>query len=181
MNTAGSIVEKPETRSGNTTAVTPLKAFVCYAREDLEVVLDTLGELLGREIEFLQDLNDILPSEPWAERVRSLISKSDVVLYFASSSSVASGACREELEYAASLGKRIFPIALERGLDERMPDTVSALQWFFADGDGTLDVDTLHAAIIIDAEWVRAHTRYLIAAPGVDDLGSESTAIVTGA
>lgn len=163
MNNSSPNIEKSETQKQND-FVPPLKAFVCYAREDLDVVLHTLRELVRKDIEFLQDLNDILPSEPWAERVRSLISQSDLLLYFASSSSVTSDACEEELEYAASLGKRIFPIALERSLDDQMPKIVSGIQWFFADGDGALDIDALHTAIATNADWIREHTRYLVAA-----------------
>jgi WD40 repeat protein len=137
-------------------------AFVCYAREDKDFAAGRLrAALIERGKTAWIDVEDILPGAKWRERVRRGIEACTAFVYVISPDSVASEHCREELEDAVALNKRIVPV-VHRDVDEKaLPRPVAEAEWVFLrdEDDFTDGVDRLVEALETDLEWRDQHTR----------------------
>src|SRR5690348_3853627 len=85
-------------------------AFLSYAREDSHFVVDRLClALRERGQEVWVDV-DITGGAKWRERVSRGIEACKAFIFVVSSDSVASEACRQELEAAVAANKLIIPV-----------------------------------------------------------------------
>src|SRR5262249_50246599 len=84
-----------------------LSVFISYARTDLAAAERLRDSLLARVFGAFLDKHDILPGEPWKERLARLIEQADVVIFLLSPDSVVSTICDWEVNEAERLGKRI--------------------------------------------------------------------------
>ncbi|HYG47905.1 MAG TPA: toll/interleukin-1 receptor domain-containing protein [Allosphingosinicella sp.] len=135
--------------------------FLSYSRRDIDAA-DRVAELL-REGGFavLRDLDDILPTEAWRDRLSELIEMADAIVFLLSPASAVSEVCAWEVEYAASLHKKIAPIVVEDIAGAAIPLPLSRLNYIFATDAGQIEnaVLTLCKALSGAAEWMREHTR----------------------
>jgi hypothetical protein len=139
------------------------KVFISYSRQD-EVFAQWLREVLkARGIEVFRDVDDTLPSEKWWERLQSLIVAADSIVFVLSPRSATSKVCQEEVAYADSLKKRIFPAVIEDVDWTRVPPGLASRHsiFFIDEPQRTASVDQLYAALLTDIEWIREHTRLL--------------------
>lgn len=122
---------------------------------------DVVAALRERGVTVLMDTDDILPTEEWHTRLKQLMQEADTIVVALSPNSIASEVCSWELEYSASLHKRMAPFVLEPVDARSVPPLLSRLNFIF----GTPDVPLVHAveqllvALRSDIQWIREHTR----------------------
>lgn len=122
---------------------------------------DVVAALRERGVTVLMDTDDILPTEEWHTRLKQLMQEADTIVVALSPNSIASEVCSWELEYSASLHKRMAPFVLEPVDARSVPSLLSRLNFIF----GTPDVPLVHAveqllvALRSDIQWIREHTR----------------------
>ena len=86
--------------------------FVCYAHDDRARVYPELIRLRDRGTNIWYD-EGISPGSEWTEELAKAIGGCSHFLYFISPASVASGNCRDEVQYAREAGKNIIAIYLD--------------------------------------------------------------------
>jgi WD40 repeat protein len=138
-----------------------LTAFVSYAREDVEFVDRLERRLQARSIKCLIDRSHIEKLEDWWERIRALIGEADAVIFVLSSDALDSDWPRREVEYAASLNKRLAPVAVADVPARRVPEALARLNYVYMrpTDDEDRAVADLVTALVTDLDWVREHTR----------------------
>jgi WD40 repeat protein/cell division protein FtsL len=147
----------------NTGSQSEAKVFISYSRKD-ETFAKWLREELGtRAIEIFRDVDDTLAGEEWWRRLQSLIAAADTIVFILSSRSVTSKVCRDEVAYADSLKKRIFPVVIEDVDWASVPSGLAARHSvFFTDKKKhKASLDQLYTALLTDIDWIREHTRLL--------------------
>src|SRR5262247_2921516 len=93
-----------------------LKVFLSYSRLDLPLAERLRDQLIASGFEAYLDKHDILPGEPWQERLAKLIEISDTVVFLISPDSISSQICDWEVNEAERLSKRILPVIV-RGVE----------------------------------------------------------------
>jgi WD40 repeat protein len=166
MGDSGSVVEEssqPKT-----------KVFVSYSRTDEAFARRLSADLEARGIEVFRDVDDTLPGEEWWARLRSLIAAADTIVFVLSSRSIASKVCRDEVDFADSLNKRIFPAVIEGVEWASVPAGLAARHsvFFKDEAQHSTSLDQLVAALLTDLDWVREHTRLLERAQAWEARGS---------
>ena len=137
-------------------------AFLSYAREDSDFAVHTLhAGLSSRGLDVWLDREDILGGALWRERVWRGIEACKAFLFVMSPDSVASDACRAELELAVAAHKRIVPIVYR---DVEEPEVLPALaepEWIFLrkEDNQSHGIDQLVEALETDLDWRDQHTR----------------------
>ena len=141
--------------------------FISYSRKDGEFVRRLYDALRAHDRSAWVDWEGIPPSAKWMEELRGAIGAAQAFVFVISPDAVASDVCREELDYAASLNKRIIPIVVrEPGSADGVPEPATVRNWIFFretdDFDGSLAA--LEETLDTEPEWAREHTRLLVRA-----------------
>jgi WD40 repeat protein len=139
-----------------------------------------LGER-GKEV--WVDVEGVRDAEVFPEALRRAIESSDAFAFVISPDAVASSFCVEEIEHAASLNKRIIPLALRPVPDQEIPEEVRYRNWIPADGDGELQevVERVLKALDTDLEWERQHSRLTVRALEWERSGRDRSSLLRGA
>jgi hypothetical protein len=156
---AAEIVEKrdaPVTASERKTRV-----FISYSRKDSAFSHRLVEGLNARGFEAYLDKRDIMPGEPWEERLGALILAADVVGFVVSPDSMTSKFCAWEVGESEKLQKKLLPLVHRDVADSDMPPRLARLNYIFlrAEDDFDAGLATLAAAIDTDIAWIRQHTR----------------------
>lgn len=135
--------------------------FVSYAREDEQFVAQLRSALDDRGIDVWVDRTDIAPSTEWRGEIEHGIESAEALLTVVSPDSAASEMCRHEVERAEQLGKRILPV-VHREPGETIP-AIAERNWIFwrSDDEAQLAVEHIEAALLVDPDWAKEHTRLL--------------------
>jgi hypothetical protein len=157
--------------------------FISYSRRDIEFVqtLDRAFRSLGRDPWI--DWDDIKKGENWWSAIEAGIEAADTFVFVISPDSVASPVCRNEVEYAAKLNKRIMPIVWREGFEmSAVHPAIASQNWLFFRGSGNFDhaLRDLIIAIETDLEHVRAHTRLLVRALEWESKGNDDSFLLRG-
>jgi len=138
-----------------------IKVFVSYARKDLATVEQLRDALIEFGFEAYLDLHDILPGEPWKERLGVLIASADTVVFALSPDSVASEVVDWEVNEAERLSKRILPVVMRDADAERVPGRLKRLNYIFMrnSSEWAGGLEKLKSALLTDIDWIREHTR----------------------
>ena len=112
-------------------ASVPRPVFLSYAREDMAAADQLLQALEAEGISVWID-RDGIQSGSWKERVTDGLNQSRALVVLLTPNSLASGAVRKELAFAAKKQVPIIPVLVGELADESLPD------WY------TLDYDELH-------------------------------------
>jgi WD40 repeat protein len=137
------------------------RVFISYSRKD-SAFADRLVEALNaRDFDAYLDKKDILPGEPWKERLGALILSADAVVFVISPDSTASEICGWEIDETERLQKKLLPVLHRPLADNLVPPRLGRLNYIFlsADDDFEAGLATLAAAIDTDIGWIRQHTR----------------------
>jgi tetratricopeptide (TPR) repeat protein len=138
------------------------KVFLSYSRRDRNFV-SRLADALEQQpdIEVFRDTDDILPTEEWKERLESLIGQADTIVFALSPHSAKSEVCGWEVDYATSLNKRIAPIVIRDVAPDTIPASLSKYNYIFFTNRRDFDasIGNLIAALNMDIDWIREHTR----------------------
>ena len=168
---------------GAAEAADKIKVFVSYAREDTSFASDLVAALQACGFEAYIDQEDIAPGEPWQDRLRGLIESADTVVYVISPDSLSSEHCSWEVEETFRLNKRMLPVVWREFDEAQVPDTLSALNYTFFNGDRSFAVGLkeLSAALRVDHLWIREHTRIGALARRWDQRGRTEALLLRGA
>ena len=149
------------TSSETTRAGDKVSVFISYSRRDAEAAERLRLGLDEQGFEAYLDKHDILPGEPWQERLNKLIEAADAVVFLISPDSAASKVCGWEVNEAERLAKRILPVVIRATPADAIPQRLQRL--------GNIVMRTgpeaaggfaeLRAALLADVDWLREHTR----------------------
>jgi formylglycine-generating enzyme required for sulfatase activity len=138
-----------------------LKVFISYSRRDSSEFVDELlkGLRLLGFAPFL-DRNDIVPGEPWEERLEELIREADTVVFVISPEAVKSKRCRWEIDKAIALPRRLMPVVFKPVPEAEIPEQLGPRQFArFDAGAGFVEpLGRLAEALRQDLDWIREHT-----------------------
>lgn len=140
------------------------EVFISYSRTDGDFARKLNDELQihGKNTWF--DQESISPSADFKKELFKGIADADNFLFIISPDAIYSKYCKEEVEYAASLNKRMVSI-LYRDVDSHdMPSDLVHIQWI----DFNIEIADFHTSfgqlvrsLDLDREYVRSHTRWL--------------------
>src|SRR5690349_8855838 len=123
--------------------------FISYARKDQAFVRRLQAALAARELEAWVDWKDIPPTAEWMQDVREAIEGADTFLLVLSPDSVASTTCRQEIDHAVGLNKRLVPVVYRDVDTNVVPDSIRAHNWIFVRDTDNFDAaaDTVSGAL----------------------------------
>jgi hypothetical protein len=105
------------------------RIFISYSRKDASTAERLRSHLIAAGFEAYLDKQDILPGEPWQERIGRLIECVDSVVFLISPDSVASRICEWEVNEAERLLKRIVPIVVRDTAPDAIPGRLKRLNF----------------------------------------------------
>jgi len=148
--------------------------FISYSRKDKGFVqtLDVALEKINRNT--WVDWDDIPLSADWWKEIQAGIEAAETFIFVISPNSVESKVCRDEIEYAVKLNKRLVPVVRDDSFDKnRIHPDLSKRNWlFFREEDNFEEAFlSLIKTLDTDLEYVRTHTRLLLRAIEWDDKG----------
>ena len=132
-----------------------------YSRKDLSVAECLRDALIEAAFEAYLDLHDILPGEPWQERIGKLIETADTTVFALSPNSIASEIVDWEVNEAERLGKRILPVVVHDFAPDQVPGRIKRFNYIFMrkSSEWASGLATLCDALRSDFAWIRQHTR----------------------
>lgn len=138
--------------------------FISYSRKDADFVRSLHAALESAGRESWVDWEGIPPSAEWMAEIQRAIAAANTFVFVISPHSVQSSVCRDEVEYAATQGKRIVPVVSVETAPESVPVPVARLNWIFFQSKDTFHQSfaTLLQALDTDLEHLRSHTRILV-------------------
>lgn len=147
---------------GDPAEIFAASVFLSYSRVDVETARWLQVQLVASGISVFRDVDDTLAGELWWKRVTELIAAAQAVVFVLSPNSAASKVCADEVEFAQSFNKRIFPVVIAPIDWSHAPNlgryhAVSLV----AEQDRAAGVAQLVRALNTDLDWVRMHTRLL--------------------
>jgi len=140
-------------------------AFISYAREDQEFVRELSDALESAGRTTWVDWSGIQPTADWMQEVKDAIVACGAFIYVISPASAHSQVCREEVEHAVALNKRIVPILHEDVDPSDLPEAIASRNWIpVTPGALSPAVHDIGRALDTDPEWLAAHTRLSVRA-----------------
>ena len=157
--------------------------FVSYAREDQATVRRLYDALVARGRDAWVDWEGIEPSDRWMESVQEAIDAADAVVVVLSPESLDSEVCRQEVERATAVNKRLIPVVARDVPDGAAPPALAELNWIFA-REGIDDpeeaADAIVRALDTDIDLVRTHTLVLTRAQAWQLAGRRTSPLLRG-
>ncbi|MBD1999183.1 toll/interleukin-1 receptor domain-containing protein [Leptolyngbya sp. FACHB-541] len=157
--------------------------FISYSRRDKEFVRTLHRALSQSQRDTWVDWEDIPVTAEWWKEIEAGIEGADTFIFVISPDSVASKICYQEVEHAAKLNKRLFPIVRREGFAiERVHEALQKHNWLFFREEDDFDYtfETLIKAVDTDLDHVRTHTRLLVKAIEWDDAGRNDGLLLRG-
>ncbi len=138
------------------------KIFISYSRNDITFVDRLEPALVARGFAVLIDRQQVHAFEDWWQRLQSLITQADTVVFALSPNSAASEICQREIAYASSLNKRFAPIVCRAVDPKQVPEALSRLNFIFFDDETKFEesLNRLVDALQTNIDWIRKHTDY---------------------
>src|ERR1700738_1685350 len=146
--------------------------FISYSRVDGAFAERLRSALIARGFEAYLDKEDILPGEPWRERIDGLILAADAIVFVMSPSSITSEICTWEVGRALELKKSLTPLHWCVVPNHAVPKGLSERNYVFFDEyerSGMADEAAFEASLaklemalkVSDILWVREHTKWV--------------------
>lgn len=137
------------------------EVFISYSRKDGDFARKLNIELQNNEKTTWFDQESIADGSDFKTEIFKGIASSDNFLFVISPDSIASPYCAEEVQYAASLGKRFITILIRPTDPATIPAELSSVQWLdFSTQGFERGFSQLLRALDIDRDYVAAHTRW---------------------
>jgi hypothetical protein len=138
------------------------RVFISYSRKDLAFADRLEAALEARGFEPLIDRAEIYAFEEWWTRIEKLIASADTVVFLLSPDAIASQVALKEVDFAASLNKRLAPIVCRPVNDQAVPEALAKLNFIVFDDPARFDesADRLAEALATDIGWIRQHTEF---------------------
>lgn len=150
------------------------EVFISYSRRDTAFVTGLATALAERGKQPWLDVDGIQDAEVFPAVLRVAIERADGFVFVISPAATKSPFCRQEVDHAVALGKRIVPVLHRRVPDDALPPGIRERQWVPAGDDAA---DRVVRALDADHDHVRRHTRLLLRAKEWEDSG-RSTALL---
>ena len=133
--------------------------FISYSRKDKAFVQTLHNAIVTDGRDTWVDWEGIPLTADWWLEIQEGIEGADTFVFIISPDSAASKVCKQELEHATELNKRIVPIVHRE--TEDVPEELRHLNWIFCRTTDNFDsaYQNLMQAMDTDLEWVKAHTR----------------------
>jgi WD40 repeat protein len=156
--------------------------FISYARKDEQFVRALADELIRHGKDVWVDWEDIPATADWWNKVRAGIEESPLFLFVLSPPSLRSKVCRNEIDHASGLNKRIVPILLNEVDQREVPPAIGAPNWvdFRQNGELAALVDRLVQAMDLDLDHLEAHTRWLVRGLEWERSGHDTSLLLRG-
>ena len=155
--------------------------FLSYSRRDKPFVERLFNGLSDRGKDVWADFDDIPGAAAWRGELHLGITESDAFVFVISPHSVTSDYCRQEVDQAAALNKRMVPVLFEQVPAAELPAPAAAHQWIsFVDRDFEQALAELVGVIDTDLEGTREHTRWLVAAQKWDERARDGSLLLRG-
>ena len=137
------------------------RVFLSYSRKDDRFAENLRDQLIEHSFDAYLDKHDILPGEPWQERLGGLIAAADTILFCVSPHSVASEVVDWEVNRAEELNKRIIPVVVTDTDTNSVPERLRRLNYIFLRNETEYEGDfsKLTESLERDIAWIREHTR----------------------
>ncbi|QID16694.1 TIR domain-containing protein [Nitrogeniibacter mangrovi] len=158
------------------------RVFVSYARTNQAAVRRWCEALAARGRELWVDWEGIPPSAEWMAQIETGIREADAFVFMMSPAALASTVCRQELDIAAGLDKRLVPVVIEDVAPAEAPPALARLNWIFlrAGDDADAGLARLEAALDTDLDWLKRHTALMRPALAWQDAGRERSRLLKG-
>jgi tetratricopeptide (TPR) repeat protein len=143
--------------------VVKARVFISYSRKDMAFADRVDTALKARGFESLIDRTDIYAFEDWWKRIEALIARADTVVFVLSPDAVRPGSIAlKEIDFAASLNKRLAPIVFHPVEDKSVPEGLAKLNFIFFHDPARFEhsADRLAEALNTDIAWIRKHTEF---------------------
>ncbi len=143
--------------------------FISYSRKDQEFVHKLNDALKLKARESWVDWEQIRIAEDWWRKIQEAIAATDTFIFVITTDSLASDICRDEVDYASSLNKRIVPIlrvAVSKEQVATMHHALATHNWLYFQETNDFDkvFEDLLEAIDTDPVHTKEHTRLLVRA-----------------
>lgn len=140
------------------------EVFISYSRKDKVFVqkLNDSLDAIGRDA--WVDWEGIPVTAEWWQEIQKGIEEANTFIFVLSPNSIQSKVCRDEVEYAVSLNKRLIPVVSDSGFDSAAvhPSLAKINYQFFREEDVfEKSFLSLVKALDTDLDHVRMHTRIL--------------------
>jgi WD40 repeat protein len=155
---------------------------ISYSRKDM-IFADQLAVALElRGFRVLIDRRDLPDLVQWQQELLNLIRQADTVVFVVSPRSIESKVCAWEVAQVAALNKRLAPIVLEKVDNDKIPDSISKINYLFFDPPNHFasQVDRLASALNTDIDWWHDHTRLVGAAVRWNESGHPEGQLLSG-
>eukprot|EP00475_Leptophrys_vorax_P000067 TRINITY_DN10040_c0_g1_i1.p1 TRINITY_DN10040_c0_g1~~TRINITY_DN10040_c0_g1_i1.p1 ORF type:complete len:176 (+),score=33.22 TRINITY_DN10040_c0_g1_i1:36-563(+) len=94
------------------------KIFISHSHQDKDTAAKVQSSLASQGFSVCSD-RQIQTGTMWRDQVGTEIEQADVTVFLVSRASESSRYCEEEIDFAVHLGKRVFRVKLEEGIQER--------------------------------------------------------------
>ncbi len=156
--------------------------FLSYSRRNSAFVTRLADSLAARGKDVWVDVQGIADAEVFSEAIRRAIESSEAFLLVITPESVASPYCRQEVEYANELGKRIVPLRRAPVAEDALPAPVRERNWipFEDDEHFQQSLERVVTALETDLDYRREHTRWLVKATEWEREGRDRAFLLRG-
>ncbi len=160
-----------------------LNVFMCYSRTDADFArkLNTTLQIQGMTTWF--DQENIESGVDFQQEIFKGIENSENFLFIISPSSVTSSFCKDEVEHAEKLYKRIVPVLYREVSSALLPLALANLQWIDFrrhGGDFLSNFGELLRTLASDPEHVQMHTRLLVRSREWEESGQDDSFLMRG-
>lgn len=137
------------------------RVFISYSRQDASTAVWLRRQLEAVGVEVFRDVDDTLPGEEWWQRLTSLISLADTIIFLLSAHSAASKVCADEVAHANRLHKRILPVVIEDVDWSAVPPGLAKIHGITLEAgpSGQEALEQVLVSLNRDIGWLREHTR----------------------
>ncbi len=128
------------------------------------------------------DLSGIPPSAEWRSEIEEAIDAATAFVFLISPESAASAVCREELQHAEALNKRLVGVLIRPVPANLVPEAISARHWINFERPKEFDrpMRELVTALTTDLDWRREHARLTVKAREWETSGRDSAFVLRG-
>jgi WD40 repeat protein len=158
------------------------RVFISYARRDQAAVRRWCDALAEHGRTLWVDWEGIPPSAEWMTEIEDGIRSADAFVFMLSPASLASTVCRQEMDIAIALAKRLVPVMIEDVPAADVPPELARLNWIFLreHDDADQGLAALTRALDTDLDWLKRHTALMGPALAWQDAGRERSRLLKG-
>lgn len=164
-----------------------LRVFISYSRDDLDFADQLYAALTICGFDPALDRHDIPGGEAWRDRLTSMISEADTIVFVLSDVSAGSDVCGWEVDEALRFNKRLIPVICKPLGAVQPPKRLEEKNYVFfypepkAPGSGFgVGLARLVEALKTDFNWLRKHTHYLQHAIDWQTGGKQANRLLSG-